>query len=651
MAEIKCKLCGGSIQIIDQQLGECLNCGIKVLLPRVNEERIANLYARGNHFREVGEYDRAYAAFESIVAEDRDNAEAHWCLLLCRYGINYVKDKQTEEFAPTVSRMNRTLVMEDPDYQAAVRCSAGELREQYIREAKRIQHIQDRFLKVMMQEKPYDVFICFKAEEADGTRTEASRIGQNIYEELTANGLRVFFSRITLENKLGEEYEPYIFSALYTAKAMLVVADKPEQLTARWVKNEWSRYLALMDNDSSKAILPVFSKMSPYDFPPEIPTVQGQNMDQLGAMQNLTQNVLGLCGKKKEKINFITEPDKTANIKNTLKRIKILLESEEFEEASARLNEIFKQNPENGEAWYDQIFVQNKASGIDELLKKGWNWNETKEFKKARKYGDVSLQNKLDELEQGCGMEKNYQEALRKLEKNEYKTALELFENYSDYRDSREQIEFCKKQLNLAEQIALYHKEVGDRDEYADYQLKERYPNEYEKYAKLLKKERKVDSLPQCLDWGLKPMLAAVAMWGSIFWYMIQEGMAFTLESFENSSAVVGIMFLILGISISAGCLLDSFWAGVAGFVGSIVALSVLETVISETTFIVLIRMAMIGMTIFCVFSTIVSMRAKKIRKKVENYYLAVLEKRKQEVLQEVDRKWEPLIGEENLRR
>jgi tetratricopeptide (TPR) repeat protein len=169
-----------------------------VLLPIINEERIVNLYNRGNHFREVGEYDRAYSAYESIIAQDRDDAEAHWCLLLCRYGINYVKDDRTGAFRPTLSRMNRSPINEDPDYLAALRCSDEEMKQWYRQEAAKLADIQNLFLEIMKKEPPYDVFICFKAEEADGRRTKASELGQDIYEELTARGLQVFFSRITL---------------------------------------------------------------------------------------------------------------------------------------------------------------------------------------------------------------------------------------------------------------------------------------------------------------------------------------------------------------------------------------------------------------------------------------------------------------------
>ena len=43
-----------------------------------------------------------------------------------------------------------------------------------------------------------------------------SAIWRELYEQVYH---KVFFSRITLEDKLGQEYEPYIFAALNSARA------------------------------------------------------------------------------------------------------------------------------------------------------------------------------------------------------------------------------------------------------------------------------------------------------------------------------------------------------------------------------------------------------------------------------------------------
>ena len=43
-------------------------------------------------------------------------------------------------------------------------------------------------------------------------------LANDLYHQLTQEGFKVFFSRITLEDKLGTAYEPYIFAALNSVK-------------------------------------------------------------------------------------------------------------------------------------------------------------------------------------------------------------------------------------------------------------------------------------------------------------------------------------------------------------------------------------------------------------------------------------------------
>ena len=82
------------------------------------------------------------------------------------------------------------------------------------------------------------MFICYKETDDSGSRTKDSTLAQDIYYQLTNEGYKVFFSRITLEDKLGQQYEPYIFAALNSAKVMLVIGTKAEYFNAVWVKNE-----------------------------------------------------------------------------------------------------------------------------------------------------------------------------------------------------------------------------------------------------------------------------------------------------------------------------------------------------------------------------------------------------------------------------
>jgi hypothetical protein len=88
MAIIKCKMCGGDIALsADKTFGTCEFCGSTMTLPKVDDEQRAAAFNRGNHFRLIGEFDKALAVYERIVEENDADAEAHWCCALCRFGI------------------------------------------------------------------------------------------------------------------------------------------------------------------------------------------------------------------------------------------------------------------------------------------------------------------------------------------------------------------------------------------------------------------------------------------------------------------------------------------------------------------------------------------------------------------------------------
>ena len=96
MAVIKCKMCGGDMELSpDKTFGTCEYCGSTMTLPKLDDEQRAALFNRGNHFRRLGEFDKALAIYENIVRENENDAEAHWCCALCRFGIEYVEDPAT----------------------------------------------------------------------------------------------------------------------------------------------------------------------------------------------------------------------------------------------------------------------------------------------------------------------------------------------------------------------------------------------------------------------------------------------------------------------------------------------------------------------------------------------------------------------------
>ena len=78
MAIFKCKMCGGSLDVsVGTTIIECEYCGTVQTLPKLEDDRRANIYDRANHFRRSNEFDKASAIYEQILAEDGTDAEAY----------------------------------------------------------------------------------------------------------------------------------------------------------------------------------------------------------------------------------------------------------------------------------------------------------------------------------------------------------------------------------------------------------------------------------------------------------------------------------------------------------------------------------------------------------------------------------------------
>lgn len=83
MSVFKCKMCGGTLEINNNEtVAVCEYCGTKQTLPKLDDEKRANLYDRANHFRRNNEYDKAMSIYEQILNEGTARTPRHiglWC--------------------------------------------------------------------------------------------------------------------------------------------------------------------------------------------------------------------------------------------------------------------------------------------------------------------------------------------------------------------------------------------------------------------------------------------------------------------------------------------------------------------------------------------------------------------------------------------
>lgn len=399
MAVIKCKMCGGDLVTEPgATVAECEYCGSRQTVPNQDNEKKLTLFARANRLRFACEFDKAAGVYESIVAEFPQEAEAYWGLVLCKYGIEYVDDPATGKKIPTCHRSSFESVLDDSNFDQAMENADVVARKVYREEAKQIEGLRKGIIEVSAKEEPYDIFICYKETDEKGDRTLDSVLAQDIYDALTEKGYRVFFSRITLEDKLGQEYEPYIFAALNSAKIMLAVGTDYEYYNAVWVKNEWGRYLMLMAKDRTKHLIPCYKNIDAYDMPKEFAKLQAQDMGKVGAMQDLLRGIEKILPLKKITNDFrptigTTEP--------LLKRAYLFLDDAEWKEADAYAEKVLDMDPENSQAYVVKYLAEAHLTSLSQVEKSNEALYENKNFTRAVQFAMGKEKAYLDQIRQG----------------------------------------------------------------------------------------------------------------------------------------------------------------------------------------------------------------------------------------------------------
>ena len=376
MAVFRCKMCGGDLEVQEGATScVCEFCGTRQTLPSNQDENLQGLFNRANVLRIKSEFDKASDIYEKILQADETEAEAYWGLILCKYGIEYVEDPATYKRIPTCHRASYDAVTTDEDYKNALKYADAIQREIYESEAAKIDEIQKGILTIAQKESPYDVFICYKETDESGNRTQDSVIANEIYYQLTHEGFKVFYAAISLEDKLGSEYEPVIFSALNTAKVMLVLGTKPEYFNAVWVKNEWSRFLKIMKKDRTRLMIPCYKDMDPYELPEEFAHLQAQNMGKIGFINDIVRGIQKVVGKNQPQPaistmrSVTTTPYQTNNVSALLKRGYMALEDSEWEKADNFFEDVLNQDPECAEAYWGKYLAANHQPNELEMKK------------------------------------------------------------------------------------------------------------------------------------------------------------------------------------------------------------------------------------------------------------------------------------------
>ena len=243
-----------------------------------NDKRVklVEKYKYAEKLQKEHRFDEAEKLYVDVTLNGGKEPEVYWRIILCHYCVVSQTDNEDKRIFtvlyPDLTDPNEMAIWKE----LKASFQNDDQREYYLEKINRLQEVLQKYRDVRFQNE-YDVFISAKqAIWQDGRKyyTFDHEIGHVLYDHLTSLGLKVFNSEErACKCPPGQEWEPYILSALLTSRIMIVVGSCKEYMESQWVKNEWSRFQWLQKHESDEGktkreiLCYISDGMNPKDIP------------------------------------------------------------------------------------------------------------------------------------------------------------------------------------------------------------------------------------------------------------------------------------------------------------------------------------------------------------------------------------------------
>ncbi len=403
MQRYTCKVCGEQLEDLVDGFYVCKYCGSRWKVEaEANTPQAVKSEGAWEALRS-GDFERAEERFDEAIAADKNDHEAYWGRALAGASIVYVNDLNENKKVPTCNNISEQSFADGSFVQKAIQLAPADIAAFYKQQAAYIDKVRTEWLQKASKEPAYDVFISYKDSDREHgiERTQDSVDAQELYTELIQRGYKVFYSRISLRDKVAEQYEPYIYNAIKTAKVMIVFAEKTEYVTATWVKNEWSRFKTRIEKKEKhpNSLVVVYKGLNPGELPLVLKSRQCLNMGDISFLTTLLKHVEKVVGASKqvqgvEKIEIqggkiakkqteISQNQiKTRDVgggtlvetslddKQTFSLVQTYLSTGDYAHAKSLLDDLLFNNPNDGEFLLASFLIEKRCADFAELLKK-----------------------------------------------------------------------------------------------------------------------------------------------------------------------------------------------------------------------------------------------------------------------------------------
>lgn len=452
-----CKMCGVGLGVKKGiSVEKCPYCGMMNAVISPAGIRQENQFDKADYYRRNHDYTRAAALYDAILSDDAANVHAHWGKVLCRYGVEYISDLSSGACVPVCSRLQQQPVFEDEDYKEAMRYADEEVKDVFEKDAKAIELLQHDLREKAKSHNPYDIFLCYQEQNSDGSRTKEGKLAEELFQHLKKNGFDVFSEAEC--KKQHADTTAYRCAALWDASVMIVLGSTKESFESPLVRNQWMEYKEKNAGDEKNFIV-AYRDMDAYELPDEMLHLQAKDMNKLSFMQELLDELHGLCDEKITEAEQAEDDVVKTNIsaESITERAFLCLEDGEYDKADELLEQALNSNAKYAPAYVGKLMV---AVGVrtEELLAEGrTSLDKYKEYNRILRFGDAELRKKIEgynqqiinrnKMEELSAKEGRYAQAEQMLAEvateQEYLNAARIYNELNTYKDSEKKYTYC----------------------------------------------------------------------------------------------------------------------------------------------------------------------------------------------------------------
>lgn len=374
----KCSTCGSECEFdLGSREYVCACCGNHYGVEDADQVNDQLNYANAKRIEEY-DFEGALQLCLTLLKKYPDNQEANWCAILAEYQIVYLKNARGE-YKPTFLHPDVTTPIPQCAYY-------DKLNSTYQKMADFAETVRLEVIRESKQIPDYDVFISYKqhVNNSDTILTEEANWAEKVYNLLKAKtDLKVFYDEKSLKNGTAG-WEPHIYSALKSAKYLILLGSSIDNLNSTWVKNEWQRFLNYRKKDTEKTFSVVGSHFKPEELDYNLQSKQMIFADQEDWADVLIQNV----------IDYFTN----SRVAFILKEAEASLEKRDFKKAKRCYAKVCCADKRNAKAYWGLLMCRLKAMDDYDLVKSRRKIVDMTEYKDAVRYADGTEKEQYEQV-------------------------------------------------------------------------------------------------------------------------------------------------------------------------------------------------------------------------------------------------------------